>query len=674
MIGTALLLLLCFGSALCLPIAAAEEAAGGQISLDFRDVELVDLIKTISEMTGKNFLYDESVKGKVTIISPETMSLDEAYQLFLTVLNVRGYTLVPSGKVNKIVQIKNATQENLPVYSGRMAASDQFITRMVRLQYLDVETIANSVLGPLMPSTGNIIAYPPTNVLIMTETAATIERLVRIVEQLDLPQSEGELTLFKLKHAEASEVATICQEMLLQKSTSNVSKSKQVSTSAAVSSKIVAYSRTNSLIVRATPEELEQIRGLIAEIDQEVMTGGERSGIHVYYLENADAKTLSTTLNEIVSGIQVQAKTAQSSSKGSEITQAMTSGSVTVTADIPTNALIINSPPNDYVVLQEVIKKLDIKRKQVYIEALILELSMDASEELGASLQGAVDTGDGYSYWSTNQNSSDSTSLSSFLSTDDDGNASILSQAVSGVLLGGMFGTVDTDYGAIPALSILLNLSETNENVNVLSAPRLLTMNNQEAEIIVGENVPVISAATVDGDDDDTTYSVDREDAALTLRFTPQVIEDNLVQLTIFQEVTAVVDGTSDNTYGPDITVRSISNTVLAENGKTIVLGGLISSTVTDSETKVPFLGDIPILGWLFKSTSSSEDKSNLLIFITPTIINSAEDLATVTAKNKRKANSYLTDAHRALLTDEFEFIGGEVDSSFFQTDTTAAE
>jgi general secretion pathway protein D len=667
------LLLLGLFSVFCWPVVALAQGSAeeGRISLDFRDVELVELIKTISELTGKNFLYDETVKGKVTIISPETMTLDETYRLFLTVLNIKGYTLVPSGKVNKIIQIKNAKQENLPIFSERGIASDQFITRMVRLKHLDVEEIASSVLEPLMPTTGNIIAYPPTNMLIMTETAATIERLVRIVEQLDQPESAGELTIIKLKHAQAEEVVEICEEVLLEQASNKTKQSKVVSTSTASNSKIMAYSRTNSLIVLADKEDLARIKALLEVLDTEA--GGEQAGIHVYYLENADAETLAKTLNQIIGGIQSQAS-SQSTNRGTgTTTQAMTAESVTITADAPTNALVINAPPNDYQVLQDIIHKLDIKRKQVYVEALILELSMEASEELGAALQGAIDTGDGYSYLSTNQNTSSSTSLTNFSTADDDGNLSVLSQAVSGVLLGGMFNTITTTINGntvtIPALSALINLSKTDENINVLSAPRLLTMNNEEAEIVVGENVPVVTATVTDTDSENITTSVEREDAALTLRFTPQVIEDNLVRLTIYQEITGVVEGTDSNSYGPDLTKRLITNTVLAESRKTIVLGGLISSTVTDTETKVPFLGDIPILGWLFKSTSSSEDKSNLLVFITPTIINSPEDLAAVTDQNKRKANEFLTNDQRLLLSDDFKFVDGEVESDFFQID-----
>ncbi len=652
--------------------AAEQDASAGQISLDFRDVELTELIKTISELTGKNFLYDDTVKGKVTIISPETMTMDETYKLFLTVLNVKGYTVVPSGRVNKIVQTKNAKQENLPVYHSGRGDSEQFITRLVRLDYLDADTIATSVLAPLMPPTGNIIAYPPTNTLILTETAATIERMLKIVQQLDQPDSSGDLTVLPLQHGDAEEIAKICLEVLQDQAASKARQTKVVTTSQDSGSKIIAYTRTNSLIIRAGKEELEQIKSLLAVLDQEA--GGEQAGIHVYSLENADAETLAATLNEIVTGIKAQAKAASAAKEAAP--QAISSASVAITADKPTNALIINAPPKDYIVLQDIIRKLDIKRKQVYVEALILELSMEASKELGASLQGAIDTGDGYAYLSSNQNAG--TNISSFATTDSSGNLSVLSQAISGILAGGIFNTISTTINGesvtIPALSAIINLSKTDDNVNVLSAPRLLTSDNEEAEIIVGENIPVVTQTVTNTDSENVTTSVERQDAALTLRFTPQVIENNLVRLNIYQEVTGVVGTTSSNEYGPDLTKRLIRNTVLAESRKTIVLGGLISNTITNNETKVPLLGDIPVLGWLFKTKSTGADKKNLLVFITPTIINSPEDLALVTDRNKRKANEFLSDDQKALLPPEFKFEDGQVDSSVFQVDSQAGE
>ncbi len=625
-----------------------------RITLDFKDVELTDLINTVSELTGKNFLYDESVRGKVTIVSPETMTLDETYQLFLTVLNVKGYTIVPSGKVNKIVSTKTARQEGLPVYSnGRSNSSDQFITRMVRLEYLDVDTVATAVLAPLMPATGNIITYAPTNTLILTETAATIDRMVTILQKLDKPDSSGDLEVIPLKYANAEEVAKIAQDILEEQATATRRRSNQkISTTQESGSKILPYTRTNSLIVVSNAEDLAKIKHLVALLDKEV--GEEEADINVYYLENADAETLAATLNEILTGV----KAAQTQKDGTKTPAANNSSSaissqpVTITADKPTNALIINAQQKDYAAIKNIIRKLDIKRKQVYVEAMILELSMDATKALGTSLTGAIDVGNDSAIFA---GTGSKTTLGSLTSSEG-----LLKQSVNGILLGGLFNTItvtgpDGQPMTVPAISALINLSKTSDDVNILSAPRLLTSDNEEAEIIVGSNVPIVTEKITDRTNtDNVSVSVERQDAALTLRFTPQVIEDNLVRLNIYQEITNVVEGSDANTNGPTLTKRVIRNTVLAQSRKTIILGGLINNQVTKNETKVPLLGDIPVIGWLFKSKSATSQKKNLLVFITPTIVKDADDVAEITLKNRAKAAELLTEEQRKALPKDF--------------------
>ena len=634
--------------------AYSAQADKERITLDFKDVELTDLINTVSELTGKNFLYDESVRGKVTIVSPETMTLDETYQLFLTVLNVKGYTIVPSGKVNKIVSTKTARQEGLPVYSnGRSNSSDQFITRMVRLEYLDVDTVATAVLAPLMPATGNIITYAPTNTLILTETAATIDRMVTILKKLDKPDSSGDLEVIPLKFANAEEVAKIAQDILQEQATATRRRSNQkISTTQENGSKILPYTRTNSLIVVSNAEDLAKIKHLVALLDKEV--GEEEADINVYYLENADAETLAATLNEILTGV----KSAQTQKDGTKTpatnnsSSALSSQPVTITADKPTNALIINAQQKDYAAIKNIIRKLDIKRKQVYVEAMILELSMDATKALGTSLTGAIDVGNDSAIFA---GTGSKTTLGSLTSSEG-----LLKQSVNGILLGGLFNTItvtgpDGQPMTVPAISALINLSKTSDDVNILSAPRLLTSDNEEAEIIVGSNVPIVTEKITDRTDtDNVSVSVERQDAALTLRFTPQVIEDNLVRLNIYQEITNVVEGSDANTNGPTLTKRVIRNTVLAQSRKTIILGGLINNQVTKNETKVPLLGDIPVIGWLFKSKSTTSQKKNLLVFITPTIVKDADDVAEITLKNRAKAAELLTEEQRKALPKVF--------------------
>ncbi|MDX2494712.1 MAG: type II secretion system secretin GspD [Desulfuromusa sp.] len=626
----------------------AEAPPDDRISLDIKDIELTELIKTISELTGKNFLYDDTVKGKVTIITPEVMTVDEIYQLFMTVLNVKGYTVVPSGKINKIISIKNARQDSLPVqYSGSDFATDQFVTRLIRLDYLDVDTVAKSVLAPLMPATGNIIAYPKTNTLILTESSATIERLVKILRELDQPDLTGDLVAFQLKYADAQEVAAICSEVLFEKAVSTkTAKKSNFSISAGSNSKVIPYARTNSLIVLTDAEGLEKVKHLIEILDREVTE--EKSDINIYKLENADATTLAETLNQILTGIKAEIKPQANGSKDN--TTPLSSTPVTITADKPTNALVINAQYADYNVIKKIIEGLDIKRKQVYVEALILEVSMAATRELGASLSGAIDLGSDSLAFGTSNLNTGAANLGS-LADSGSGVPSLLSQTIDGILLGGLFNPItvtglDGNLVTVPAISALIDLSEKTGDINILSAPRLLTSDNKEATIIVGSNVPIITERLTDSSSLSQSVSVERKDVALTLRFTPQIIEDNLVKLDIFQEITdlATTSVGDVDQVGPTLTKRLIQNTILAQSQHTVVLGGLIGTNSQETMSKVPILGDIPGLGWLFKHKSVTEQKTNLLIFITPSIINSPEDLLAITSKNKNSAKQFMPE------------------------------
>jgi general secretion pathway protein D len=633
--------------------------AAGRVTLDFKDIELADLIQTISELTGRNFIYDDAVKGKVTIISPESMSLDQAYQLFLTVLNVKGFTVVPAGKVNRIVPLREAKESTLPTVTdpGRRSG-EQFITRLVPLQHLDATLMASTVLAPLIPKTSNIVAYPPTNTLIISDTAANIERLLTIIRQLDVPSSLDSLEVLPLQYADAQEVAQIITQVLTQ-STAGAPAARRRAAAAQAggqeASRILPYPRTNSLVVMANVDDLAVIKGLVARLDQR--TTQTHAGIYVYYLENADAENLAKTLNEIVTGIRGRARAgtpqaAAAARAGQQPGQAAAAGAleaVAISPDKPTNSLIINSTPDDYEVLQGIIRQLDTKRKQVFVEALVLELSMDATRRLGASLQGAFGIGsDSGVIGTTNMTGSGPGSAAPFLNPP----ASLLTTAVNGIMLGGLFNFIevpgpDGSPVQVPALSALIEAAKTDSDVNILSAPRLLTSDNEEAEIIVGQNVPIITqrlTGAVGGTDNlAQSVAIERRDVALTLRFTPQITEGDLVRLNIFQEITdlAAVSVGDVNQVGPTLTKRLLRNTVLAENGRTVVLGGLIGSNRQQTISKVPLLGDIPGLGWLFKRKVNTERKTNLLIFITPRIIRDGNDLAEATRRSEEAMRGF---------------------------------
>jgi general secretion pathway protein D len=650
-IWSGLLLCLC----LFLPLRAVAQAPPAQegVSLDFKDVELTDLIQTVSELTGRNFVYDDTVRGKVTIISPERISLDEAYQLFLTVLNVKGYTVVPTGNTNKIVMVKDAKENNLPTIleGGRRRSGDQYVTRLVPLQNVDANVLATSVLAPLIPKTSNIVAYPPSNTLIITDTASNIERLVQIIRELDVTSPPDNLEIISLQFASAEEVAKICNQILAQAAATprRGRAAFNVQTAGGTTpSRIIPYERTNKLVVMASNDDMTTIKSILAQLDQK--GEGERSHINVYYLENADAETLAKTLNEILTGIKAQTQTQGRTAAAQVAGQAapLANTPVTITADKPTNSLVINSNPEDYEVIKGIIKQLDIKRKQVFVEALILELSMDATRRLGASLQGAVGiNGDSVAFGTSNLNSG-TTSGGTPITLGSVASGALLTQAIDGILLGGFFDPItitnpDGTTTTVPALSALIDVAKTDTDINILSAPRLLTSDNEEAEIVVGQNVPIITSrltgatSSTDAANLAQSVTIERKDVALTLKLTPQITEGNLVRLTVSQELTDLAaNSVGDvNQVGPTLTKRSISTTVVAENGRTIVLGGLIGNNVQKSVTKVPLLGDIPILGWLFKRTGTTTKKTNLLVFITPHVIHNADDLANVTRRSR---------------------------------------
>ncbi|MEJ2491164.1 MAG: type II secretion system secretin GspD [Desulfuromonadales bacterium] len=652
--------LFCF-AAPAISLAQTQAAKQGRITLDFEDVELTDLIQTISELTGENFLYDDTVKGKATIISPESMTLDEVYQLFLTVLNVKGYTVVRSGKINKIVPLVNAKESNLPTYAdGGRRSGEQYVTRIFHLKNLDAATLGPTVLIPLMPKTANVAAYPPSNSLVITDTADNIQRLARIINELDKSDANSEISILPLQNSSPEELAKILSEIMAQSPAANNPRRrlKPGTPAGDEAAKIIPYPAGQSLIVMADAEDMVLIKDLVAKLDQE-MTGNS-SNINLYYLENADAETLAATLNEILTGIKAEARTAAAAAN-TPGQQAV--GPVTITADKATNSLIINASPDDYRTLRDIIEKLDIKRKQVYVEALILELSMDATQRLGVSLQGGGSVNnDGLIFGTSNLNTGP-VGIGDIVSSTD-GTPDLLTTAVSGLLAGGFFNpiTVTGPGGTeitVPALSVLIDVSKTDSDVNLLSAPRLLTSDNEEAEIIVGSNVPVITNRLTDTGSSQglaQSVSVERQDVALILRFTPQITEGDLVRLNVYQEITDIAQSSVGdvNQVGPTFTKRVLRNTVLAENRKTVVLGGLIDTNVVEGITKVPLLGDIPVLGWLFKRKTTQEQKTNLLIFINPTIIKSPEDLEHVTGRNSKAASGLMTDKMRSALPEDY--------------------
>ncbi len=624
-------------------IPPPQQRRGGSpvyLSLDFTDVDLPVLIKFMSEQTRKNFIFDERVQGKVTIVSPRKMTEEEAYNVFLSVLQVKGFATVQVGESIKIVPSREVRQESIPT-SGRGKGalhSGEFVTRLVPLQHAESAEIVQ-LLTPLLSKDGMISAFPSSNTILLIDSRINIDRLIGILRMVDV-ESPGEMKIFQLTYAAAQDLAKTL-ELLFQggaaggagpaPAAATRGSARKSSSARGAVAKFIPEVRTNNLIVIAPPEILAEVAELVIKLDVGIPSGGGK--INVYYLENADAEEVAKVLSSLSAGAggirdrpATQARApgqaaVQPASRG--IVAAELEGGVKVTADKATNALVIVASPNDYETLVGVVKKLDIRRRQVFVEAAIMEIDLDKALDLGVEWRGAVQTsnGDGAIIGGTNFDfSGNINSLFTSLAT---GNPMVFSG--TGLLAGGLGGSVKLPDGTtVPAIAAVLRAAQTHTNLKILSSPHLLTQNNKEAEIIVGENVPFITSTSRDSTNlANVINTVERKDVGITLRLTPHIHESQFVSLDLYQESSALKNSTllENSTVGPTTTKRSARTTVLVKSGDTVVIGGIMQETKLNSESKVPLLGDIPLLGHLFKYTSKSNKRTNLVIMLTPHII-----------------------------------------------------
>jgi general secretion pathway protein D len=615
--------------------------------MDFQDVEISVLAKFISEVTGRNFIVDDRVRGTVTIIAPEKISSDEAYAVFQSVLQVKGFTTVTAGRAIKIVPSKDAKETTLRTvtHPTHAAADDEFITRLARVRHADVSVVAE-VLEPLVSRDGLVRAYAPANTLLIIDTASNVERLLTVVSHLDTDRGRETIEVVRLTHADAGELEATLNALI---ATSEAPVGKVATTETGSEPTVVADARTNSLLVRAGPTQLQQVRALIARID--VPPAGEHSRLHVYPLKHADAETMVEALGALL-GVEPRPGSTRKSTvtvgaRGGSVRYpapppgpslalgarraadaAATPpprtvggpdvvGNVRITAEPATNSLLISAAPQDFAALAAIVDRLDVPRPQVYVEAIILEISVDRAEAMGFQFRGATDLGGG-------------TGLAA-LNLRDLGSAFTDPTSLSGLILAAASDETVTlpDGRKVPAQVALFNAIGQDTDVNILSAPNILTSDNEEAEIVVGQNVPFIaSRATNETNLDNLFQTVERRDVGITLRITPQITKGQSVRLTIYEEVSALVD-TRDPLVaeldvievGPTTNVRSASTSVLVHDAQTVVIGGLLADTTRRIESKVPYISSIPVLGHLFKNTEHVRMKTNLLIILTPHII-----------------------------------------------------
>ncbi len=607
--------------------AAEKEVSrsGKLVSIDFNNVDITVLIKFISELTGKNFVIDQRVKGKATIISPSKISVKEAYKVFESVLEVHGFTTVAAGKVIKIVPSPDARSKNIETRIREEAGvtEDKVVTQLIPLKYANPAEI-KKLFAPLVSKSSIILDYTPTNTLIVTDVYSNIQRLIKILEAIDVVKSGQELSIVQLVHSSAKDTAKTL-EAVFGLTRSKSKKSRDPSRVV----KFVADDRTNTLIVLASEGDMLQVKQLIAVLDKETPKGKE--AIHVYYLEHATAEDLAKVLEAIPTK-----KTTEKNPKAAPIV----SSKVRITADKATNSLIIMAEMEDYQVLETIIRKLDIPRSMVYIECLIMEVNVEKDFLLGTEWVGG-DRGEynGFEYGGGG----------GFSGSDPGyGNLAGLSGGFTGVasypsgFSMGVFGEAIKVGGVtFPSLGAIVQAYQKDEDVNILSTPQILTTDNEEASISVGKNVPYQTRQGVsDTATNDVYFQYEYKDVAQTLKITPQISQDRYVRLSISYEGTALDDLATTAADRPTTLKRTINTTVIVKDKDTVVIGGLIDDSMTQTIYKVPCLGDIPLLGWLFRTNSQAKDKTNLYVFLTPRVVaNPAEARAIYEIKKEQIEN-----------------------------------
>ena len=589
--------------------AAAQNEAG--ITFNLKDAELGTVIATVAEFTGKNFIIDPRVKGKVTVISSRPMNAQEVYQTFLSLLDVHNFSAVPMGSVIKIVPSVNAKQIGGSEMMKAAALGDEMVTRVIEVENVSAAQLV-PILRPLVPQYGHMAAYAATNVLIISDSAANVDRLLSIIGRIDVA-SASDLEVMPLKHASAAEVVRILES--LRQQDQRAAPKGQTSDKAV----LVADERTNSILISGDKSERLGIRAIISHLDTPLETTGNT---HVIYLRYAKAKDLVPVLTGLGDTYDQEKKAVAG---GKAAAQANRSP-ITIQAHEATNALVITSPPDLFRSLQGVINKLDVRRAQVLVEAVIAEVTDDRTAELGVSwfIDGSPDGKGPIAGTSFKDDFSAAGAVGAFR------NDTIPPIPTPISFLGlGRFNSGTTDFTA------LINAIQGDSRTNVLSKPTIMTLDNEEAEIIVGQTVPFRTGSYVSpGNSGSVTNpftTINRENVGITLKVKPQINEGDAIKLDIEQKVDSVAkspEGAADLTTN----TRSISTSVLVDDGGTIVLGGLIKDDVQESVQKVPLLGDIPFLGALFRNKSTTKVKNNLLVFIRPSIVRDAATATRITS------------------------------------------
>ena len=604
--------------------------SGGKqyVTMDFDGVDIKVFVKFIADITHKNFIMDDKVNGKVTVISPRKMSLDEAYQVFLSVLDVNGFATVNMGSVIKVVLAADAASKSIGTSMDLpRRREDVLITQIIPLKHADANDMKTLFQPLLSKGSSQLMAYPQSNMLIITDTKSNIRKMMEILKFIDVTGFSEDFRIFPLTHASAADLGAKLQDILSDdKGAARTQGARTFGSRGGVLSersraRIIPYERTNSLIVLASAIDMAGIQSLVQKLD--IPTPSGKEDIHVYYLQYARAEDLVKVLtdmptpskNESAQGVNLQAPQDITQAQRAGVRTTVNSEKVKISSDKETNSLIIFADPDAYKSILDTIRYLDIPRKQVYVKAAILEVNQNHSLNFGVEWSFFED----FAYDSGNRvGGAFGRTGNKFVNSIDD--------LPSGALLGVVGEAITVTKGStsitFPNMTAFISAMAADTDVNILSTPQIITMDNKEAEIKVGANVPYLTREQTDSTNlDNTVRSYDYRDVGVTLRLTPQINQQGNIRLELFQENTSLVEGTGEQQYAPTTLKRSAKTTVTVKDGTNIVIGGLIGDTITRGESGVPILRSIPLLGYLFKSNSRRTEKTNLYIFLTPKII-----------------------------------------------------
>ena len=612
-------------------------------SFDFQDADLIEVIKAMNKLTGKNIILNsKKIRGKITILAPSQITVAEAYKAFLSALAMNGLTVVPSGKFLKIMLAKDAKENSIETYTDYFPNTDQMITRIIRLKYISASEVKKE-LGRLKSRSGDMQAYGPTNSIIITDYGSNIERVSGILSLLDVPGFEEQLAVIRIKNAKAKDIASIIDKIINKGKSGkrkspvrrfNRVESKNSGKSGAESySLVVPDDRSNAIIVMGNTAGIKRIRELVKKLDFP-LNPDDSGGVYVYYVRHVEAKNVATVLSGIASGggpsrrgggrgpPRPGPRDGGGGSYSGGGAAAIFGGDVKISADEVTNSLVITASKQDYAIVKNLLSKLDIARDQVFVKTIIMEMNAQKGTNWSLNYFNFLRTSGGLGQVAFN-----SEDLASAF-----GNPLLGAGAILAFASGESFDLTAPTGGTfnIPSLLSLVNFIKSHVGGNVLSQPQIMAVDNEEAIIEVGQQVPVgitnnSSAGGI------LQQSIERKDATIKLIITPFISPDtDSVMMNIEQNVIQVA---KDRVQASELAKaaiilkkRSIKTSIVVDSGNTAVLGGLMQEEETESVTKVPLLGDIPILGWLFKSRQIDKVKKNLLVFITPQVIRTAKD------------------------------------------------